>query len=273
MASDPRGHRHHREAAAPAIKLESAGFVSSLCGFRTITACTTRTPSCATSSDMESMEGKRHHETRVTYDRSRNHAFYVERDLMDNKVVKEAGTDIPNCVADMMGAFTKLRSMNVGLGQSAQIPVSDGRRSANVKVTAQEREDVKTPLGVSDHPLSDRPDERRGLPAQRRGMAVAERRCAPAAGADPSAHHVSDQHRDADAREGGASMKAVIFGASVFPVSLVFGVNLLVLEICPGSRRAAGHGGSQRAVPAFHPIDGCGWRGRAGPGPRRRAGD
>ena len=94
------------------------------------------------------MEGKRHHEAQVTYDRSRNHAFYVERDLIDNKMLKEAGTDIPNCVADVAGAFAKLRSMNVGPGQSVQIPVSDGRRSAAVKVTAQEREDVKTPLGV-----------------------------------------------------------------------------------------------------------------------------
>jgi hypothetical protein len=36
----------------------------------------------------------------------------------------------------------------VGVGQSAQIPVSDGRKSAPVKVTAQEREEIKTPLGA-----------------------------------------------------------------------------------------------------------------------------
>ena len=103
---------------------------------------------CATSSVMESMEGKRHREAHVTYDRSRNHAFFVERDLSDNKVVKETGTDIPNCVADVVGAFAKLRGMDVGAGQSTQIPVSDGRKSALVKITAKEREDVKTPLGM-----------------------------------------------------------------------------------------------------------------------------
>jgi hypothetical protein len=62
-------------------------------------------------------------------------------------VLKEASTDIPHCVADVVGAFSKLRSMNLGVGQSTQIPVSDGRKSAAVKVTAQEREEVKTPLG------------------------------------------------------------------------------------------------------------------------------
>ena len=94
------------------------------------------------------MEGKRHHETRVTYDRVRNHAFFVERDLLKNEVLRETGTDIPNCVSDVIGGFAKLRSMNVPPGQSVQIPVSDGRRSANVKLQALEREEIKTPAGA-----------------------------------------------------------------------------------------------------------------------------
>jgi hypothetical protein len=129
------------------IKLESAGIVSTLMRIQDDYSVHYEDTLCATSSLMESMEGKRHHEARVTYDRARNHAFFVERDLADNKILKEAGTDIPNCVADVAGAFAKLRSMSVAVGQSAQIPVSDGRRSAQVKVTAQEREEVKTPLG------------------------------------------------------------------------------------------------------------------------------
>jgi hypothetical protein len=36
----------------------------------------------------------------------------------------------------------------VEVGQSVQLPVSDGRKSAAVKVEAQEREQVKTPAGT-----------------------------------------------------------------------------------------------------------------------------
>jgi hypothetical protein len=130
------------------VKLESVGIVSTLFRIQDVYNVNYEDSLCATSSVMESMEGKRHHEAKVNYDRSRNHAVFVERDLADNKILKEAGTDIPNCVADVVGAFGKLRSMTVSIGQSVQIPVSDGRRSAPVKVTAMEREEVKTPLGV-----------------------------------------------------------------------------------------------------------------------------
>ncbi len=130
------------------VKLESAGFVSTLMRIHDDYSVHFEEGLCATSAEMESMEGKRHRQAEVTYDRSRNHAFFVERDLANNKILKEDGTDIPNCVSDVTGAFAKLRGMNLGVGQSVQIPVSDGRKYAAVKVTALEREDVKTPLGA-----------------------------------------------------------------------------------------------------------------------------
>jgi hypothetical protein len=94
------------------------------------------------------MEGKKHHETHVTYDRAHNHASYLERDVTNNLVVHEAGTDIPNCVSDVIGGFARLRSMNMPPGQVVQIPVSDGRRFASVKVQAQQREELKTAAGT-----------------------------------------------------------------------------------------------------------------------------
>jgi Protein of unknown function (DUF3108) len=137
-----------REPHRTSMRLESAGIVSTLFRIEDVYTVNYEDSTCATSSVMDSMERERHHETRVTYDRSRNHATFLERDLINNMVLKETGTDIPNCVADTLGAFAKLRSMNVGVGQSAQIAVSDGRRSAQVKVTAQEREGIKTPAGM-----------------------------------------------------------------------------------------------------------------------------
>ena len=109
-------------------------------------------PDCAASSVLESMEGMRHHETQVTYDRSQNHAFFVERDLLKNTVIRETGTDTPSCVMDALGALAKLRRLKLAPGQSTQLPVSDGRRFANVKVDALERQDVKT-AGATYHAI------------------------------------------------------------------------------------------------------------------------
>jgi len=130
------------------MRLESAGIVSSLFKIEDVYTVDNDEPFCATSSAMDSMEGKKHHETHVTFDRARNHASFVERDLVNNTLLHEAGTDIPNCVSDVIGGIAKLRSLNVPPGQSAQIPLSDGRRFANVKVQAQQREEIKTAAGT-----------------------------------------------------------------------------------------------------------------------------
>jgi Protein of unknown function (DUF3108) len=137
-----------RDPHRGSLHLESAGIVSTLFRVDDVYTVNYEDSVCATSTLLESMERERHHETRVTYDRAHNHAAFIERDLADNMVVKEAGTDIPNCVTDALGAFTKIRAMNMSVGQSAQVPVSDGRRSAMVKVTALEHEGIKTPAGA-----------------------------------------------------------------------------------------------------------------------------
>lgn len=135
-------HKSHAE-----MKVESAGLVSSLYKVNDTYSADYEEPFCATGSLMDSQEGKRHHESRVTYDRSQNRATFVERDLLKNMVLHSGQVDVPNCVHEIVGAFLALRSMRVEPGQSTQIPMSDGRRAANVKVEAQEREDVKTPSG------------------------------------------------------------------------------------------------------------------------------
>jgi hypothetical protein len=130
------------------LRLDSAGIVSALLKIQDTYNVDNDDPFCATSSVMDSMEGKRHHETRVTFDRAHNHTMFVERDLIANKVLSETGTEIPNCASDVINGITRLRSLNLSAGQSVQIPVSDGRRFANVKLQAIEREEIKTPSGT-----------------------------------------------------------------------------------------------------------------------------
>jgi len=103
---------------------------------------------CATGSYLKAEEGKRHKETRVTFDREARKAEYLETDLDKRAVVARNEIDIPACVHDVLGALYLLRTLNVQLGQNTQVPVSDGKRSVMARVEAQQREDVKTPAGT-----------------------------------------------------------------------------------------------------------------------------
>ncbi len=98
---------------------------------------------CAVSSQLSAEEGRRRRDTRVTYDRSRNKAVYLERDLVKNNIVRSSEIDIPHCVHDVIGALLQLRSMQLEPGKTIELPMSDGKKSVNVRVEAQEREDVK----------------------------------------------------------------------------------------------------------------------------------
>jgi hypothetical protein len=126
------------------IKLESAGLVSTLFKIDDAYGVTYDEPFCATSSTLDSQEGKRHHETRVTFDRTAGRASYLERDVLKNSVLHKSDVAIPNCVHDVLGALLSLRGLTLTPGQSAQVPVSDGRQSASVKVLAIDRETIKT---------------------------------------------------------------------------------------------------------------------------------
>lgn len=129
------------------MSLDSEGMVSTLFKVNDVYKVDYDDGFCASSVMMDSQEGKRHHETKVTYDGPENRASYLERDVIKNSVLHSDQISIPSCVHEVIGAFLKLRGMSVPPGQTAQIPMSDGRKSATVKIEAQEREDVKTPAG------------------------------------------------------------------------------------------------------------------------------
>lgn len=129
------------------MRLESSGIVASLFKVDDLYNIDYDEPYCATSSVFNAKEGKRQHQTHVTFDRAGNRAFLVERDLLNNKVILEDNVAIPSCTSDVVGTLLKLRGMNIDPGQSVQVPVSDGRRAAQVKIQAQEREEIKTPAG------------------------------------------------------------------------------------------------------------------------------
>jgi len=131
------------------LRLESTGFVSKLFKVEDDYAATLNAGLCAQSSHLTSHEGSRLRDTRITFDAEAKKATYLERDLAkNNAVVLAQDTEIPPCVHDVVGGLFFLRTMNLEPGQSAQVPVSDGKKSVMAKVEAQAREDVKTPAGT-----------------------------------------------------------------------------------------------------------------------------
>lgn len=130
------------------LHLESVGFVSKLFKVEDDYNSVLNSGLCAQSSFMTSHEGNRQRETRITFDGEARKASYLERDLAKNAVVLQQEIDIPQCVHDVVGGLLFIRTLNLEPGQTASVPVSDGKKSVMAKVEAQRREDVKTPEGT-----------------------------------------------------------------------------------------------------------------------------
>jgi hypothetical protein len=131
------------------LHVESNGIVSKLFKVGDDYSANMSSAYCAQSLQMTTQEGNRLRETRITFDAESKKASYLERDrARNNAIVHSQETDIPACVHDVVGGLFYIRTFNLEPGQSAQIPVSDGKKSVMVKVEAQAREDVKTPDGT-----------------------------------------------------------------------------------------------------------------------------
>lgn len=130
------------------LHLESGGLVSKLYKLDDNLSVEMEDQFCTTSTDLNTFERSRHHETKVTYDRARGKATYVERDLLHNSIFKTAEVDIPACVGDIIGGLYKIRTLRLEPGQSTQVPLSDGKKSVSVRVDAQQREQIKTKAGT-----------------------------------------------------------------------------------------------------------------------------
>ncbi len=130
------------------LHLESTGLVSRLFHVNDDYTSTLGSNFCAETTFLTAHEGSRNRETKVTFDGNAKKAIYLEKEIPKNNTVAAHEIEIPACVHDIVGGLYFLRSVNVEPGHSMQIPVSDGKRTVSLKVEAQGREDVNTPLGV-----------------------------------------------------------------------------------------------------------------------------
>ena len=130
------------------MRLESIGLVSKLFKVEDEYRADLNAAGCVESASIDTHEGNRQRETRITFDGARRRANYLERDRVKEAVVLAKETEIPSCVHDVVGGLFFLRTLNLEPGQSTSIPVSDGKKSVMAKVEAQQHEQIKTPAGT-----------------------------------------------------------------------------------------------------------------------------
>jgi hypothetical protein len=130
------------------MHVESVGLVSKLFKVEDNYAARLSQNFCAEGVEISSLEGNRQRDTKVTYDSETRKANYLERDRLKNSVVLAQEIDIPSCVHDVVGGLFYMRTLNLEPGQSAQVPISDGKKSVMARVEAQQREEIKTPAGT-----------------------------------------------------------------------------------------------------------------------------
>ncbi len=130
------------------LKLESAGLVNTLYRVNDYYKVLYDAGFCASGTYMKAEEGSRRRETHVTFDTNTKKSNYTEQDLLKNTTVLTRQLDIPACVHDVVAALGKLRSLRVPLGQTVQLPISDGKKLITARIEAQEKERVTTAAGT-----------------------------------------------------------------------------------------------------------------------------
>ncbi len=129
------------------MKLFSSGLVSRLFRVEDNYTLTRDEQGCNRSLVFKLKEGRRNREIQANFDKQRRKATFVERDVNRDALVTQKESDIPGCVYDLTGALRQLRETYPKPGSSWTIPISDGKKTANIRVEAQEKELVRTPLG------------------------------------------------------------------------------------------------------------------------------
>lgn len=129
------------------LHIESTGLVSRLFHVEDDYTAALADNLCTENSFLSAHEGNRNRETRVIFNAQARKAEYVEKDLNRNLTMVHQ-IEIPSCVHDVIGGLMVLRTLSVDPGNTVQIPVSDGKKFVQVKIESQQREDLRTPMGV-----------------------------------------------------------------------------------------------------------------------------
>lgn len=123
------------------LEVQSAGIMTRLYKVADTYKVTTDGKFCGINATFDAQEGKRHALTTMSFDNNRHRVRRDERDLVLN-TTKHEEADIVPCTHEVMGALTSLRSLTVDGGKSVTLPVTNGRKLANIRAENQAKESI-----------------------------------------------------------------------------------------------------------------------------------
>lgn len=133
------------------MTLESVGLVSKLYRVNDDYRVNFRSGSrCSHTIEFKIEEGKKRHEARANFPAAPGKSSYVETDLLTKETIRTAELDVPACVHDVISALAQLRATPHTANSEFTLPVSDGRKFAQVKVRRHGKERIKTESGAYD---------------------------------------------------------------------------------------------------------------------------
>jgi uncharacterized protein DUF3108 len=129
------------------VTLRTQGFVNDLYSVDNHYRVRFNDEFCADSYEFKVKEGSKRRLITTTYQKPKGRANYRDRDLVRGRIASRKTIRVPHCAHDELTALAKFRTMSLEAGESVEIPISNGKKSASAKITRQQKETIKTPLG------------------------------------------------------------------------------------------------------------------------------
>ena len=123
------------------MDLESAGMVSRLYHVLDKYKVLATGKFCAISSELDAQEGKHNKYEKLTFDAAHHKVDYYEQDRVKNQDSRKE-LDAPPCTYEIVGALEELRRLDLQPGKSMTIPITDGKKMANIRIDAQGKENI-----------------------------------------------------------------------------------------------------------------------------------
>ena len=123
------------------LDLESTGVVNRLYRVQDKYRVQSDDRFCPSLATLDAQEGKKHNQSRLSFDNTTHMLHFEEQDFVKNRNEKLEVPIVP-CTREVAGALASLGQMYLEPGKTTIIPVTNGKKLAQARVEAQGKETV-----------------------------------------------------------------------------------------------------------------------------------